>query len=63
MRKSYEGVFMELSEKNVAELRELAKVLGIENFSKMKKSELIYAIQNVGEPAKTVTPEPKQMKK
>ncbi|MBR2289787.1 MAG: transcription termination factor Rho [Clostridia bacterium] len=54
---------MELSEKNVAELRELAKVLGIENFSKMKKSELIYAIQNVGEPAKTVTPEPKQMKK
>jgi len=51
MRKSYEGIFMELSEKSVVELRNMAKVLGISDATKMKKSELIYAIQNVGEPA------------
>ena len=50
---AYKGVFMELNEKSVVELRNMAKVLGIENTTKMKKSELIYAIQNVGEPAGT----------
>ena len=50
---TYRGVFMELNEKSVVELRNMAKVLGIENTTKMKKSELIYAIQNVGEPAGT----------
>ena len=44
---------MELSEKSVVELRNMAKVLGIENTTKMKKSELMDAIQNVGEPAGT----------
>ena len=48
-----EGIFMELNEKSVVELRNMAKVLGIENTTKMKKSELIDAIQNVGEPAGT----------
>ena len=36
---------MELKEKTVVELRNLAKELNIENISKMKKSELIEAIQ------------------
>ena len=51
MINSYKGRFMELSEKSVVELRNMAKVLGIPDTTKMKKSELIYAIQNVGEPA------------
>ncbi|MBR1539877.1 MAG: transcription termination factor Rho [Clostridia bacterium] len=50
---------MELNEKSVVELRNLAKVLGIENTTKMKKSELISAIQNVGEPAGTSQKEQK----
>ena len=37
---------MELENKTVTELRLLAKDLGIENFSKLKKSELIEAIAN-----------------
>jgi len=53
MLEAYKGIFMELNEKSVVELRNMAKVLGIENATKMKKSELIDAIQNVGEPAGT----------
>ena len=37
---------MNLNEKSVAELRNIAKELGISNISKMKKSELIEAISN-----------------
>ena len=37
---------MELIEKSVAELRNVAKELGISNVSKLKKSELIEAIKN-----------------
>ena len=36
---------MELKEKSVVELRNMAKELGIENVSKLKKSELIIAIE------------------
>lgn len=36
---------MELIEKSVIELRNIAKELGIENISKLKKSELILAIE------------------
>ena len=43
---------MELKEKTVVELRNLAKELNIENISKMKKSELIEAIQKTEEPEK-----------
>ena len=38
---------MELSEKSVVELRNMAKELGVSNISKLKKSELITAIQSL----------------
>lgn len=58
--KAYWYILMELNEKSVVELRNLAKVLGIENATKLKKSELINAIQNVGEPVKTSNIEQKK---
>lgn len=38
---------MDLKEKSVVELRNLAKELGVPNISKLKKSELIEAIENI----------------